>query len=138
MTWNDEFTSPSPQGAPATLGETPISPAEASHSGRTSISGLRRGLMTAALAIGLLVVGGGAAVLAASPDPSASTAPGASTPATGGSGSTQHQGNCPAKGSGSGSGSGSRSTPTTPTTPATPTAPDATTAPSSDLSSPEV
>jgi hypothetical protein len=133
MTWNDEFTGPSPQAVPATLGETPISPAEAPHSGRTSISGLRRGLMTAALAIGLLIVGGGAAVLAASPDPSASTAPGASTPATGGSGSTQAHGNCPVKGSGSGSGSGS-----TPTTPATPTAPDATATPSSDLSSPEV
>jgi hypothetical protein len=133
MNWNDAFTGPSAQSTPAKPAEALVSP-EASTSGRTPISALRRGLMTAALAIGLLVVGGGAAVLAASPDPSASTAPGASTPATGGSGSTPgHQGNCPAKGSGSGSGSGS--TPTTPTTPATP---DATTVPSSDLSSPEV
>ncbi len=53
-------------------------PAQAPPPDRT-IGGLRRGIVTAVLAVGLLVVGGAAAVTAASPDPSASAAPNATT-----------------------------------------------------------
>jgi hypothetical protein len=42
-----------------------------------SVSRVRRGILTAVLAVGLLGVGGVAAVMAASPDPSASPAPNA-------------------------------------------------------------
>ena len=120
MIWNDpEPSGPSPHDELA-----PLIAAPASNHG--PIDGLRRGLITAALAVGLLIVGGGAAVLAASPDPSASTAPGASTPAAGTPGATQgRHGNCPAKGSGSNGGSGG-------------TSPAPTTVPSSDASSPQV
>ncbi len=47
----------------------------------TRLSGIRRGLATFGLALGLLAVGGAAVVMAASPEPSASTAPG-TTPST--------------------------------------------------------
>jgi hypothetical protein len=90
--------------------------------------GLRRGIATAALAVGLLVVGGTAVVLAA--DPSASPAPGATTqPSTGSRGSTRPNGGAPngqaptgkthdcpnmgGSGSGGSSGSGSSSSPST-------------------------
>ncbi|HEY4634159.1 MAG TPA: hypothetical protein VIH00_09605 [Candidatus Limnocylindrales bacterium] len=43
--------------------------------GRPTPGGIRRAIATGALALGLLVVGGTAAVMAASPDPSASPAP---------------------------------------------------------------
>ncbi|HXI81740.1 MAG TPA: hypothetical protein VNM34_13090 [Verrucomicrobiae bacterium] len=85
----------------------------------SSFGGIRRGIATAALAVGLLVVGGTAVVLAA--DPSGSPAPNATTqPSTGGGGTTQPNGsaptgrthNCPnmgGSGSGGSSGSGSSS-----------------------------
>jgi hypothetical protein len=44
-----------------------------------NVSGIRRGLLTAVLAVGLLGVGGVAAVMAASPDPSATPTPNATT-----------------------------------------------------------
>jgi hypothetical protein len=86
------------------------------------VTGVRRGLVTAALAVGLLGVGGVAAVMAASPDPSASSAPNATTQPSDNGGTTApstrpgrgsgHSGaNCPDKGGNSGnsgnSGSGS-------------------------------
>jgi hypothetical protein len=79
--------------------------------------GWRRGIATALLSTGLLVVGGTAVVTAASPDPSAS--PNASTqPSVDGSGSPSEStrpdrggdGNCPDKGTdGTGDSSGSSS-----------------------------
>jgi len=61
------------------------------------LGSVRRSLATIGLAIGLLAVGGAAAVMAASPDPSASTAPFATdTPSTRGD-----HGACP-EGSGPG------------------------------------
>ena len=50
-------------------------PAQTAPTASSGPGGLRRGLLTAGLAIGLLVVGGSAVVLAASPEPSASTLP---------------------------------------------------------------
>ena len=78
-----------------------------------AVTGVRRGLLTAVLAVGLLGVGGVAAVMAASPDPSASSAPNATTQPSGNAGTTapstrrgQHSGvNCPNMGGSSGSGS---------------------------------
>jgi hypothetical protein len=43
------------------------------------VSGVRRGILTAVLAVGLLGVGGVAAVMAASPDPGTTAAPNATT-----------------------------------------------------------
>lgn len=69
------------------------------------LGGLRRGIATGLLVVGLLVVGGTAVVTAASPDPSAS--PNASTqPSDDGSGAPSEStrpdrggdGNCPDKG----------------------------------------
>ena len=75
--------------------------------------GLRRGIATAFLAAGLLVVGGAAAVSAA--DPSASPSPNATTtPTTPGSGGTtrpNHTGNCPNMGT---NGSGGQTPSATP------------------------
>ena len=85
------------------------------------VTGVRRGILTAVLAVGLLGVGGVAAVMAASPDPSASSAPNATQQPSGNGGTTapstrpgggQSGHNCPnmggnTGGSGSGSGSGS-------------------------------
>jgi hypothetical protein len=81
-----------------------------------ALTGVRRGLLTAVLAVGLLGVGGVAAVMAASPDPSASSAPNATTQPSGnggttapstrpGGGSGHMSGNCPNMGGNSGSGS---------------------------------
>ena len=98
-------------------------------------NGFRRAILTAGMAAALLVTGGTAIVLAASPEPSASTAPSTNTdPSAGGSttalnGSTQqrqgHAGQpCPNDGNGSGGSGGSsgsgggqtdQPTPTTPT-----------------------
>jgi hypothetical protein len=80
-----------------------------------AVTGIRRGIVTAVLAAGLLGVGGAAAVLAASPDPSA--APNATTqPSTNGgtpsgTAAPRHKGNCPNMG-GSGGGSPNGTTPT--------------------------
>jgi hypothetical protein len=59
--------------------------------------GLRRIVATLALTVGLLAVGGVSAVMAASPDPSASTAPAGTSGATGSAdtGTTGHL--CPAE-----------------------------------------
>jgi hypothetical protein len=94
----------------------PVSPApvaEATPSTASSFGGIRRTIATAALAVGLLVVGGTAVVLAAdpsaSPAPSGSTAPsgGTTTPRTHTPGSTT---DCPNMG---GSGSGGSTAPST-------------------------
>ena len=80
------------------------------------VTGVRRGLVTAVLAVGLLGVGGVAVVMAASPDPSASPAPNATTQPSGNGGTTApstrpgrgsgHSGaDCPNMGGSSGSGS---------------------------------
>jgi hypothetical protein len=97
---------------------------------RAWFGGARRGIATALLAVGLLVVGGVAAVNAA--DPSASPAPNATQPSDGGSsgqpanpnsgsGEGHQRGDCPADGSGSGNGSSGGSG----TTPAPVASPDA-------------
>jgi hypothetical protein len=90
---------------------------------RAWFGGARRGIATALLAAGLLVVGGVAAVSAA--DPSASPAPNATTqpsdPGTSGTpadpgtgqGQTHPKGDCPADGSGNGSSGGSGTSPST-------------------------
>jgi amino acid transporter len=91
-------------------------PAQPSPPERT-LTGVRRGLLTAVLAVGLLGVGGVAAVMAASPDPSASSAPNATTQPSGNGGTTAPSArpghgsgvNCPNMGGNSGSSSGSSS-----------------------------
>ena len=65
---------PPPSTAPAPASESP--PATAS---TPRLSGMRRGMATFGLALGLLVVGGAAVVMAASPEPSSSAAPGHDT-----------------------------------------------------------
>jgi hypothetical protein len=52
------------------------------------LNGIRRGLATFGLALGLLAVGGAAVVLAASPDPSSSATPSTQPSTTGGSTTT--------------------------------------------------
>ncbi len=82
-----------------------------------AVTGVRRGVLTAVLAVGLLGVGGVAAVMAASPDPSASPAPNATTQPSGNGWTTAPStrpghgsgANCPNMGGNSGSGSGSGS-----------------------------
>jgi hypothetical protein len=81
------------------------------------VTGVRRGILTAVLAVGLLGVGGVAAVMAASPDPSASSAPNATTQPSGNGGTTAPStrpghgsgANCPNMGGNSGGNSGSNS-----------------------------
>jgi hypothetical protein len=68
----EPLTPPRP-GEPAAL--PPPTPIASTASGTPG--GVRRGLLTTALAIGLLVLGGSAVVFAASPEPSASTTPSA-------------------------------------------------------------
>ena len=77
-----------------------------------AVTGVRRGLLTAILAVGLLGIGGVAAVMAASPDPGASSAPNATQQPSGSGGTTapstrpgHMRGNCPNMGGSSGSGS---------------------------------
>src|SRR3954466_15296153 len=100
MDWYDQPTQPPPTEAP---------PAD------RKVTGIRRGMLTAVLAIGLLGVGGVAAVMAASPDPSASSAPNATTQPSGNGGTTApstrpgHRaggGDCPNMGGNSGGTSG--------------------------------
>jgi hypothetical protein len=78
-----------------------VTPAPAPSDSRPNrLGGVSRGLATLGLAVGLLALGGTAVVLAASPEPSASTTPG-TTPSTqpstnGGSGTTDPaKGPCP-------------------------------------------
>ena len=111
MSWNDQ-----PASEPASSTPPPASaPAP-------SFGGVRRTIATAALAVGLLVLGGTAVVLAA--DPSASPAPAATTAPSGGttapSGGTTtprtHSGStkdCPNMGGSGSSGSGGSSAPST-------------------------
>jgi hypothetical protein len=82
-----------------------------------AVTGVRRGLLTAVLAVGLLGVGGVAVVMAASPDPSASPAPNATTQPSGNGGTTAPStrpghgsgADCPNMGGNSGSGSSNNS-----------------------------
>ena len=53
----------------------PATPSPPTGTRAMPLGGIRRGLTTFALALGLLAVGGAAVVLAASPEPSASTTP---------------------------------------------------------------
>jgi hypothetical protein len=116
MTWNDESARASAQGVWEPAHPPPVEPAELAPpaSGSTpAFGGIRRTIATAALAVGLLVLGGTAVVLAAdpsaSPDPSATTAPsgGTTQPRTHTPGSTK---DCPNMG---GSGSGGSTAPST-------------------------
>ena len=60
----------------------PIEPMDTAAAARTTrLGGVSRGLATIGLSLGLMAVGGAAAVMAASPGPSASTSPG-TTPST--------------------------------------------------------
>ena len=138
MDWSDQPagpaqpSQPSPFAAPASFTPPPghgsAAPVEAG--GRSLLSGTRRTVATALLAVGLLTVGGVAVVFAA--DPSATPAPNATTQPSTGGGTTRPNGqapgshngaNCPNMGGSSGSGSsgGSSTTPSTApsTTPAT-------------------
>ena len=68
----------------------PAPPASTSTPNQTTAStgqpyGFRRAILTAGMAAALLVTGGTAIVLAASPDPSVSSAPSTTQPSTGGS-----------------------------------------------------
>jgi hypothetical protein len=67
MNWNDQTV---PAAAPS-----PEPPAPVAQAVERRVGGLRRGALTALLAVGLLGVGGVAAVMAASPAPGASQAP---------------------------------------------------------------
>lgn len=112
MTWNDQPALEPAQPMPAEPAPMPSGSAPA-------IGGVRRTIATAALAVGLLVVGGTAVVLAAdpsaSPDPSATTAPSAGTtqPRTHTPGSTRDCPNMGGSGSGDSGGSGSSTAPST-------------------------
>ena len=105
------WDAPDPTDAPtaeAGIGTRPASPA--------TFRGMRRGIATALLAGGLLIVGGVAAVSAADPsaspapdatqqpaDPGSSETPGGAAPAAPDGTTPGHRGNCPNDGSGSGS-----------------------------------
>ena len=135
MTWNDQSPRASAWGAPeppppawdpapsAWESAQPMPAEPATPSGPTpAFGGVRRTIATAALAIGLLVVGGTAVALAAdpsaSPDPSASTAPSAGTtqPRTHTPGSTKDCPNMGGSGSGGSNGSGGSGGSTAPST----------------------
>jgi hypothetical protein len=115
---------------PGRLARPPVTslPAASPATRPNRLGGVSRGLATLGLAVALLAVGGAAAVMAASPEPSASTSPG-TTPSTqpsttDGAGTTDHpKGPCPADADGTAPSDG-----TTPSTSATPSAPS--TAPS--------
>ena len=127
MTWNDQSAGASAPGAPEPTRPAwdpaqpmPAEP-ESTPSGQpAAFGGVRRTIATAALAVGLLVVGGSAVVLAAdpsaSPDPSATTAPsaGATQPRTHTPGSTKDCPNMGGSGSGGSGGSGGSTAPSTP------------------------
>jgi hypothetical protein len=109
MTWNDQPASQPAQPPPA-WEPASYSPPPAVVASTPSFGGIRRTIATAALAVGLLIVGGTAVVLAA--DPSASPAPNATTAPSGGTTTPRtHTGssaNCPNMG-----GSGGSTTPST-------------------------
>ena len=125
MDWSDQPavpaqpSQPSPFAAPASFTPAPghgsVAPGETG--GRSLLSGTRRTVATALLAVGLLTVGGAAVVFAA--DPSASPTPNATTQPSTGGGTTRPSGqapkshtgaDCPNMGGSSGSG-GSGTTP---------------------------
>jgi hypothetical protein len=80
MNWNNQTD---PAAAPSPEPPAPVAPAV-----ERRVGGLRRRALTALLAVGLLGVGGVAAVMAASPDPGASQAPSATQQPSGNGGST--------------------------------------------------
>jgi hypothetical protein len=104
MTWNDQpaWEPAQPPVEPASYSPPPGFAAPASGS---AFGGIRRTIATAALAVGLLIIGGTAVVLAA--DPSASPAPNATTAPSGGTTTPRtHSGssaNCPNMGGSGGS-----------------------------------
>jgi hypothetical protein len=128
MDWSDQPAVPAQPPFPSTPFAPPASyspaPAGAASEtgGRPLLSGARRTVATALLAVGLLTVGGAAVVFAA--DPSASPAPNATTQPSTGGGTTRPNGqaptghnsaNCPNMGGSGGSGTapGSSATPST-------------------------
>ena len=102
MNWNDE-PAQSAESPPASSGPAPAP---------TGIGGLRRSIVVGTLALGLLALGGVAAVSAA--DPSVSPAPSATTTAPSATDaplSTAHpRGNCPKDGTNGGTNGGSDGT----------------------------
>jgi len=136
MSWEDISAPPAPAATPGPEAAEPVSTTrvDARPSGGLS---LRRGIATALLATGLLVLGGAAVVNAADPSTSpapsqatspdgSGTAPSQTDPSQSGSGTqpdtqggSRHggaHGDCPNMGGNQGS-NGSGTTPTTPTTP---------------------
>jgi hypothetical protein len=130
MDWSDQPavpaqpSQPSPFAAPPSFTPAPghgsATPVETG--GRSLLSGTRRTVATALLAVGLLTVGGAAVVFAA--DPSASPTPNATTQPSTGGGTTRPNGqapgshnaaDCPNMGGSSGSGTapGSSAAPST-------------------------
>ena len=140
MDWSDQPASQpvhAPPGeapfaayAPASFSPQPSGAASAATPAGGSFrpGGVRRTIATALLAVGLLTVGGVAAVFAA--DPSATPAPSATTPSTNGGstapgtgttrpprqGGTHNAADCPNMGTGSGGGSTSPNPSTAPST----------------------
>jgi hypothetical protein len=118
MDWSDQPAvpaqplQPSPFVPPASFSPAPGGDAsQVEEGGRPLLSGARRTVATALLAVGLLTVGGAAVVFAA--DPSASPAPNATTQPSTGGGTTRPNGqapkahnaaDCPNMGGSSGSG----------------------------------
>jgi hypothetical protein len=118
MDWSDQPAvpaqplQPSPFAPPAPFSPPPGGDgSQAEEGGRPLLSGARRTVATALLAVGLLTVGGAAVVFAA--DPSASPAPNATTQPSTGGGTTRPNGqapkahnsaDCPNMGGSSGSG----------------------------------
>jgi hypothetical protein len=129
MDWSDQPAVPAQPSQPSPFATASFTPAPGSVSsapvetgGPSLLSGARRTLATALLAVGLLTVGGAAVVFAA--DPSASPAPNATTQPSTGGGTTRPNGqapgghnsaNCPNMGGSGGSGSapGSSAAPST-------------------------
>jgi hypothetical protein len=111
MNWNDETE---PTAAPSSQPPGPEAPAPVAPAVERRVGGLRRGALTALLAVGLLGVGGVAAVMAASPDPGASQTP-SGTPQPSDNGATTAPTTKPHRGTGhdcpnmGGSGSGGSS-----------------------------
>jgi type II secretory pathway pseudopilin PulG len=138
MDWSDQPAVPaqppypSSPSAPAPSFSPLPAGAEQATVGRSSLSGARRTVATALLAVGLLTVGGVAVALAA--DPSATPAPTTTTqPSTGGGttrpngqGGTHNPADCPNMG-------GSRGTGTAPASPAAPSTDGSTSSPGSNL-----
>jgi hypothetical protein len=113
MSWNDLPASEPAQHPPAWEPASYTPPPASAPA--PSFGGIRRTIATAALAVGLLVLGGTAVVLAA--DPSASPAPAATTAPSGGTTTPRtHTGStrdCPNMGGSGSNGSGGSSAPST-------------------------